>query len=479
VSVPVSTAPLPDPPRFGSARLLAEQALDRATGVEPVAGNAVELLIDGRANFDAWLTAIGAAQNSVFLENYIIRDDEVGRVFRDALAARAAAGVRVAVIRDWLGCLGETRAAFWRPLLDAGGEVRVFNRPHLDSPFGWLGRDHRKLLVVDGAIGFVSGVCLSAKWLGDPARGIAPWRDTGVAIRGPACADLERAFKAAWAALGAALAVDNAVPAPCGDVDLRVIATEPARANVYRSDLYIAAMARKTLWLTDAYFVGIAPYVQALRAAALDGVDVRLLVPGASDLAFVARLSHAGYRPLLEAGVKVYEWNGSMIHAKTAVADGRWARVGSSNLNLASWLTNCEIDVAVENEAFAAQLAEQYLRDLGNATEVVLDERLRPARTHPAAKQARGGRGSSSRAAAGTLRLVNTVGAAIGDRRTLGSAEAGLLPPAALLLIVIAALGAIWPRIIAWPLALLTAWVAASLLLRWWKMRKRRAKMNS
>jgi len=241
----------------------------------------------------------------------------------------------------------------------------------------------------------------------------------------------------------------------------------------------IATVARRSLWITDAYFIGAGPYLEALIRAARDGVDVRLLLPQGSDVGWVVPVSRSLYRPLLEAGVKVYEWNGSMIHAKTAVADGRWARVGSSNLNLASWLTNCEIDVAVENEAFAAQLAEQYLRDLGNATEVVLDERLRPARTHPAAKQARGGRGSSSRAAAGTLRLVNTVGAAIGDRRTLGSAEAGLLPPAALLLIVIAALGAIWPRIIAWPLALLTAWVAASLLLRWWKMRKRRAKMNS
>ncbi|WP_347262176.1 phospholipase D-like domain-containing protein [Rudaea sp.] len=458
----------------GSAQVLAEQALDRATGVESVAGNALELLIDGRAHFDAWLAAIGAAQKSVFLENYIIRDDEVGRAFRDALAARAAAGVRVAVIRDWLGGLRETRAAFWRPLLDAGGEMRVFNPPRLDSPFGWFGRDHRKLLVVDGAIGFVSGVCLSAKWLGDPARDIAPWRDTGVAIRGPACADLERAFKAAWAGLGAPLAIDNAVPAPCGDVDLRVIATEPAHASVYRSDLYVAAMARRTLWLSDAYFVGIAPYVQALRAAALDGVDVRLLVPGASDLAFVARLSHAGYRPLLEAGVKVYEWNGSMMHAKTAVADDRWARVGSSNLNLASWLTNCEIDVVVENEAFAAQLAEQYLRDLDNATEVVLDEKPRSRRDHVRMRRARGGRGSSSRAAAGTLRLVNTIGAAIGERRVLGSAEAGLLPPAALLLFVVAALAAVWPRIVAWPLALLAAWVAASLLLRWRKLRRSR-----
>lgn len=462
-----------DSARIGSARVLAAQALDRATGVEPIAGNDVELLIDGQAHFDAWLAAIRAARRSIFLENYIIRDDDVGRTFIAALAEKAAQGVCVAVIRDWLGCLAYTNTALWGPLVDAGGQVRVYNPPRLDSPFGWLGRDHRKLLVVDGEIGFVSGVCVSQKWLGDPARGIAPWRDTGVAIRGPACAELESAFKTAWAKLGTAISVENAEPPPRGNVDVRVIATEPARASVYRADLYIAAMARKTLWLTDAYFVGIAPYVQALRAAALDGVDVRLLVPGSSDLTLVARISHAGYRPLLEAGVKVYEWNGSMIHAKTAVADNRWARVGSSNLNLASWLTNCEIDVAIENEAFASRLAEQYLADLANATEIVLDERQRPARTRPRARHALGGRGSSSRAAAGTLRLVNTVGAAIGDRRVLGSAEAGLLPPAALLLFVLAALAAIWPRILAWPLALIAAWTGVSLLLRWRKLRRK------
>src|SRR5579883_230541 len=225
-TAPGSDTERPQSPVLSSARVLAEQALDRASGVEPIAGNQVDLLIDGQAHFDAWLAAIRSARKSIFLENYIIRDDEVGRAFIAALAERAALGVRVAVIRDWLGCLGYTRAAFWRPLLDAGGEVRVYNPPRLDSPFGWLSRDHRKLLVVDGAIGFVSGVCLSQKWLGDPKRDIAPWRDTGVAMRGPACAELERAFKTAWARLGTPVEVNNDAPAPVGDIDVRVIVTE-------------------------------------------------------------------------------------------------------------------------------------------------------------------------------------------------------------------------------------------------------------
>ena len=464
-----SVPPQP-PPR--SVRSLTRHALDRATDAVLSTGNAIELLIDARANFDAWLAAIRASRNSIFLENYIVEDDDVGREFRDALCARASAGVRVAVVYDWLGCLGNTGAKFWKPLHDAGGEARVFNPPRLDSPFGWVGRDHRKLLVVDGDIGFVSGICLSQKWLGNTERGLAPWRDTGVAIRGPACADIACAFADSWAQLGTPLDVDIAVPAPVGESNLRVIATTPQRAGVYRTDLFVAAMARETLWLTDAYFVGIAPYVQALCAAARDGVDVRLLVPGSSDLRLVAQMSRAGYRPLLEAGVKVFEWNGTMLHAKTAVADAYWARVGSSNLNVASWLSNCEIDIAVEDAAFAQCMAAQYEIDLRNATEIIL-ERKRVTRAGPKLPRQRRGTGSSSRAAASTLRLVNTVGAALGNRRVLGTAETGLLPPTALALVATAIVAFLWPAVVAWPLAALAAWSGVTMLLRYLNLRRK------
>ncbi|GAP64731.1 phosphatidylserine/phosphatidylglycerophosphate/cardiolipin synthase [Mizugakiibacter sediminis] len=456
------------------ARLLAAQAFSRAAGAPLVDGNAVELLHDAAAHFEAWLAAIRGAQRCVLLENYIVRDDAVGREFRDALAERARAGVRVAVIRDWLGCLGQSRASFWQPLLAAGGEVRVYNPPHAASPFGWISRDHRKLLVVDGRVGFVSGVCLSAKWLGNPARGVAPWRDTGVAIRGPAVAELERAFAEIWAGLGPPLppAPASAVP-PAGGIALRVIATQPSTAGMLRLDQLIAAMARRTLWLTDAYFVGVASYVQALAAAARDGVDVRLLVPGASDVPVVAALSRAGYRPLLEAGVRVFEWNGSMLHAKTAVADEQWARVGSTNLNAASWMGNCELDVAVEDAGFAAALAAQYERDLGNATEVVLSARRRPRRTLPAPRRPHRASGSSSRAAASAMRFANAVGAALADRRELGAAEAGPLLGAATLLCALAIVFALWPRVLAWPLAVLALWLAIGLAARSRALRRR------
>jgi cardiolipin synthase len=471
----MSAEPESSPPPFSdNNHALTSHALDRATGAALSEGNAVDLLIDARANFDAWLVAIRTASRSILLENYIVADDSVGREFLDALTERAHAGVWVRVIHDWLGCLGNSKASFWLPLQQAGGEVRAYNPVRFDSPFGWLGRDHRKLMVVDGDRAFVSGICVAAKWLGDPAAGLAPWRDTGVAIRGPACAAISAAFADTWGQLGSALdaSIETATPAVAGDTSLRVIATTPNRASLYRTDLFVAAMARKTLWLTDAYFVGFAPYVQALCAAARDGVDVRLLVPGTSNLKLVARLSHAGYRPLLEAGVKVYEWNGTMLHAKTAVADRRWARVGSSNLNIASWLTNCEIDVAIEDAAFAQRMAAQYETDLQNATQIVLSERHRVARSAPVSVRSIRGSGSTSRAAASTLRLVNTVGAALGNRRVLGKTEAGLLPPAAIGLIVLSIVAAIWPRLLAWPLALILLWIGASMLLRYARLKR-------
>jgi cardiolipin synthase len=459
-------------------RTLAEQAFSRAAGAPLIGGNAVELLIDARAHFDAWLAAIRDARHSILIENYIFRDDEVGREFVAALADRAAAGVRVCVIRDWMGCLGNSGRSLWHPLVAAGGEVRVFNPPSLASVFGWLSRDHRKLLVVDSTVGFLSGVCVSAKWLGDVQRDIAPWRDTGIALRGPAVFELAEAFADNWATLGDELpdppGMTAANAAAAGNVDLRVVATIPNTAGVYRLDQLIAAMARSTLWLTDAYFVGVAPYVQALAAAARDGVDVRLLVPGSSDIPSVGTLSRSGYKPLLQAGVRVFEWNGSMLHAKTAVADGRWARVGSTNLNLASWIGNCELDVAIEDEEFAQRMELQYETDLRNSTEIVLGKRHRVQRGSAGRRRGKRGRGGSSgRAAAGALRLANSMGAAIANRRVLGAAEAGGLLYAGIAFVAFAAIAAWWPRVVAWPLAALAFWYAATLLVRFVALRRR------
>ncbi|MBS0433099.1 MAG: cardiolipin synthase B [Proteobacteria bacterium] len=464
---------MPPVTRTSDFRSLAEQALSRSAGAPLTSGNAVELLIDAQAHFDAWLAAIRGAQRYVLLANYIIRSDEIGKAFLDALRERARAGVKVCVSRDWLGCFGQCNEAFWQPLREAGGETRVWNPFDPLSPLAWINRDHRKLLSVDGQLAFVSGVCLSAKWLGDAARGVPPWRDTGVALRGPAVAEIESAFAETWSALGDPLPADLlAQPlAGSGDVDLRVIAAHPGSPGTYRLDQLIAVLARERLWLTDAYFVGVAPYVRALQNAAADGVDVRLLVPGSSDIPAVAAMSRGGYRPLLTAGVRVFEWNGSMLHAKTAVADTRWARVGSTNLNVASWLGNCEIDVAVENDGFAARLAAQYERDLQDATEIVLSHKRvrRDPNAGPKSQESRGlpgARGSAGRGAASAMRLANSVGAAFSNSRVLDDDVTGSLFAGALLLLALTLVALLWPRVIAWPLGLLALWLAVALAVR-------------
>jgi cardiolipin synthase len=451
-------------------RLLADQAFSRAAGAPLLAGNQVRLLIDAGENYPAWLEAIAAARRHVHFESYIIHDDAVGERFARLLAEKARAGVRVRIVYDWMGALGNTRRRFWKRLRAEGVDVRCYNPPRPDEPLGWLSRDHRKCLVVDGEVAFVTGLCVGQRWEGEPARGIAPWRDTGVAVRGPAVADVARAFADTWAACGTPLPDEEQAGElePEGKVCLRVVAATPGTTGLFRLDQLVAALARRSLWLSDAYYAGTGAYVQALRAAAQDGVDVRLLVPGrGSDIRIVQAISRAGYPQLLEAGVRVFEWNGPMMHAKTAVADSRWARVGSTNLNVASWIGNRELDVVVEDDAFARSMEERYLADLEGATEIVLSRRrwVTPA-GQARAKRTRGAGGSAGRAAAGALRLGNALGAALSPRRLDTSVQRRLMLPAGAALVLLAPVAALWPRLLAWPLGLLGLWLGCALLLR-------------
>jgi cardiolipin synthase len=475
-------------------RQLAAQALSRASGAPLVEGNLVRILKDADGNYPVWLEAIRAAQRVVYLENYIFDEDEVGTAFADALAERARAGVRVRVIRDWFGTFRGASRSFWRHLIDAGVELRRFNPPRLDSPLGWVTRDHRKVIVVDGSTAFVAGLCISRQWKGDPAHGVPPWRDTGLELRGPAVADVARAFAQVWEATGAPIPPEElsfpVPPAHVGGAALRVIAGAPSMAGLMRTDQLIAGLASRSLWLTDAYFVGMATYVQALRAAAQDGVDVRLLVPSGSDLPLVRSLSRAGYRPLLEAGVRIFEWNGSMLHAKTAVVDGRWTRVGSSNLNIASFLGNYELDVAIEDERIAHEMEDYYRHDLENATEIELSANRviqRPSSVDDIAKAkearaTRAGhrsdpsarRGSSGPAAAGAIRVANSVGAALTNHRVIGRAEDRPLFVAGLGLVVIAVIVMLWPRVAAVPLSVVALWIGVALIWRAGRLATRR-----
>ena len=438
----------------------------------------MRLLLDGAENYAAWLEAIRSAKHAIYFENYIIRADATGRSFRDELARRAAAGVKVRLLLDWLGSF-TTPLSFWEPLIKAGGCVSYFNPPRIRGELSWLSRDHRKSLTVDGSVGFISGVCVSDVWLGDAARGIEPYRDTGVEVRGPAVAEIVRAFAHIWAQNGKAIPADELAAFPvaenAGGIAVRIVATTPNVSALYRLDLLIASLAQKRLWITDAYFAGTPSYVHALQSAARDGVDVRLLVPGGSDLPWLRPLTTAGYRPLLDAGVRVFEWNGSMLHAKTAVADDRWARVGSTNLNMASWLANFELDAAVDDEGFAREMAAMYEQDLEHATEVVLKKRKRvrlPPQKDPRGRS-RPARGSLVRATAGALRLTRTVSVAMAGQRVHDSGDTVTLLVAALVVLAFAAAALFFPKVIAWTAAVIATVTGVLILFRAVRPRRR------
>jgi cardiolipin synthase A/B len=462
----------------------------RASDSEMVRGNTARLLADGPAAFADWAAAIEGAKEWVHLENYIIRNDRTGRYFRDLLAEKARQGVRVRVLYDWVGCWA-TPGSFWKPLRTAGVDLRAFSPFTLSEPLGALRRNHRKVVGVDGGYASVGGMCIGDEWAGDPDAGIPPWRDTGVAMSGPVAAVIERAFARSWSEAGPPLPPEE-VPDPrdapaTGEVGVRVVEGEPGRSRIYRLSQFVAVGVERRLWITDPYFVTPPAMTEAFAAAARDGVDVRILVPAYNNWPIVGGFSRAGYRPLLEAGVRLFEWEGPMIHAKTTVADGVWSRIGSSNLNLASLMTNWEIDVAIVDRGVAAEMEALFLRDLASAVEISLPQAgnntrrsllRRPAGSaaaEVAIADVAAARDARRKARRGTRlgRLVSrfsrasiVLGRTLLGQRNIGQEETGWIAFIALLLVAVAVTGFLAPRVLAWPIAFFVFWIGIASLYR-------------
>ena len=324
------------------------------------------------------LEMIASARRTVHFENYIIHDDRTGCRFATAWAERARAGVRVRVLYDAFGCRG-TGNAYWRELKSYGVDVRPFRPFWTTGPIEALSRDHRKLLVVDGERAMTGGLCIGDEWAGDPTRGRLPWRDTMMMVCGPAVAALEAAFTRMWARAGSPLPEDETHPAAeeCGPSAVRVVEGLPGQSRIYRAVQLLAAAVTERLWITDAYLVAPPPLYASFVDAARSGVDVRFLLPGATDIPVVRIFTRTGYRELLHAGARIFEYRGPMLHAKTLVADHDWARVGSSNLNYSSLLGNYELDLVAEQDGLTATLATQFLHDMTQSRELVLMARRR------------------------------------------------------------------------------------------------------
>lgn len=481
--LPPEAYPSSDPSSAFSRRI-PEWVLKRATGASRLDGNAIRLQFDGPYTFDAWIEAIDAAETFIHFENYIIRDDQVGRVFQDALVRKAQEGVEVRLLYDWMGSWATGRR-FWKTFRGGGVEVRAFNRPSIRDPFGVLQRDHRKMVCVDGRVAFIGGFCVGKEWAGDGSH--APWRDTGIEIRGPAAAACAQAFEKIWANIGdpvpGTLGPDPSEVESRGNIPVWIIEGEPWRSRVYRETQLLAAGARERIWITDPYFVAPFPVAEALTAAARDGVDVRIVLPAHNNWPWVGSLSRGGYRGLLEAGVRLFEWQGPMIHAKTMVVDGQWSRIGSSNMNSASLLGNWEIDAGVLDGDLAAQMEGLFLADLTSSVEIVLPRALSaggeaaatpapamqrlpaqtpldPGRTlqERLEKWKQSSWGGAGLDVPALVRAGSTLGDAIAGHRALGREDRTVLGTVAFIVLLLAGVSAFLPALVGWIIAFIAGW---------------------
>ena len=447
---------------LGTARQSVASAVNRAAGGRPIPGNRVGLLIDGPEAYAAMLDVIAGASRWIHFENYIIRSDTAGWRFAERLAARAREGIHVRVLYDWIGSLYTSRR-MWRHLRAHGVEVRAFHplRP-LDLVTN-VSRNHRKLVVADGSRAVIGGLCIGCEWTGEAIEGGQPWRDTAVDIAGPAAAVLDQSFVRTWAVAGGVVPDEDVAGrvTPVGDAEVRVISGEPGRERAYRVIELLAAGGIHRLWFTDAYLVAPPRLFQALRDAARDGVDVRMLVPGSSDLPLIRNLSRIGYRDLLRSGVRIFEWDGPMLHAKTIVADGRWVRVGSSNLNPSSLLGNYELDVLIEDPGLAEAMERQYRLDIARSREVTRRPLRAPARISGALPTALS-REAPEVPLARVPRSRREIRrrAALALRTIAGNARRSVFLPLSGLLVALCLLFFALPKATAYAFGVLCAWLA-------------------
>jgi cardiolipin synthase len=434
----------------------------------------VRVLIDGPEVYARMLEVIAQATRWIHFENYIIRSDETGWRFAEALIAKAREGVHVRVLHDWFGS-SNTRGKYWRTLRGAGIDVRAFHpfRP-LDLVAN-VSRNHRKLVVVDGTRAVLGGLCIGNEWVGEAQGGRWPWRDTAVEVAGPAAGLLDRTFGNVWNIAGDELSPDELAGSiePQGEAEVRVISGEPGRERAYRVTELMAAGSTSRLWITDAYLVAPPRLILALQDAARDGVDVRLLVPGTSDIPFVRNLSRIGYRQLLRSGVRIYEWEGPMLHAKTIVADGQWSRIGSSNLNASSLMGNWELDVLVQNTGLADAMERQFRIDIARSREVTRRPVRGPQRISAALPTVL----SHEQPEVAVPEHYKTVRerrqrAAVVLRILIANARRSVFLPLTLLLIVLGVFFFVLPKTAAYTFGALCAWLAIS---AWREAFRRRA----
>jgi cardiolipin synthase len=349
-------------------------------------GNKVTLLIDGPATYAAMFEAIRSAIDHINLETFILEDDEIGKKFTDLLLRKQAEGVQVNIIYDSMGSFS-TAESFFQRLRDRGIQVVEFNpvKP-LKGHLKWLmiNPDHRKILIIDGKVAISGGVNISnaysgklserKKIKGEPTS----WRDTDVQIEGPAVAEFQKLFLDTWSKQkGPKLSERNYFPnlKEAGKALVRVVGSTPGSDNRITFISYVAAItyAEHSIHLTNAYFVPDKQILKAFTDAAGRGVDVKIILPSTTDTQLVLNAARHNYSELLKAGVKIYERRKDMLHAKTAVIDGVWSTVGSTNLDSLSLLSDDEVNAVVLSHEFAVEMERMFASDLAQSDQIQKD----------------------------------------------------------------------------------------------------------
>lgn len=373
----------------GSADILERQTklIEEISGAKLISGNKATLLIDGPATYKAMFKAIGEAKDSINLETFLFNDDVTGRKFADLLLKKRAEGVQVNVIYDSVGSIG-TPAAFFQRLRDGGISTLEFNPVNpLKVRKKWRinRRDHRKILVVDGRVAFTGGVNISSVYTSKPSVDVKdkqaekPWRDTHVMVEGPAVAEFQRLFMGTWKWQNGPKLPERKYFPPLkkeGDNLIMVIGSRWGEMNRLTYIMYYSAFvsAQKYIHLTNSYFVPDDDTKDALSEAAERGVDVKLVLPGQSDIPTAYYAGRSYYEDLLEAGVKIYERKGGVLHAKTATIDGVWSTVGSTNMDMFSFANDNEANAVILGRDFAADMENMFENDLKESKEVTREQ---------------------------------------------------------------------------------------------------------
>jgi cardiolipin synthase len=348
---------------------------------EPVwlSGNTIQILKNGGQIFPEMLRSIEEARETIHLEIYIFRSDQTGRRFAEALAKKAKEGIAVKLIYDSLGSLTSSRELFLS-MEEAGVEIFEYHPIAPWSP-GWRlrKRDHRKILVVDGRVGFVGGINIGDEYA-DSADGGQGWRDTHIRLEGPAVRELQQVFLSTWIKNKKAKSLPH--PSyypdlqPAGDLPVSLVASQGWKGKNQIKQAYLTGIrqARERICITNSYFVPPPGVLRELKVAAQRGVEISILVPKKSDVPVIDYACRALYAKLLRWGVRIFEWEGSILHAKTAVIDGNWSTVGSYNMDQLSFSYNLEVNVVVRGETFGKKMEAMFWEDLKQSREVIAAE---------------------------------------------------------------------------------------------------------